>query len=425
MSEWRQMTIADIASPDPHALATGPFGSAISAKNFVDTGVPVIRGSNLSLDVGVRLKDDGLAFLTEAKALEFKRSVARRGDLVFTCWGTIGQIGLIDDRAGYDEYIVSNKQMKLTPDPTKVDSTFLYYLLSSPDMVRAVTGQAIGAAVPGFNLGQLRDIRVSFPSLSVQMRIGNVLSAFDDLIANNRRRVEVLEEMARAIYSEWFVKFRYPGHQGVPLVDSVLGPIPFGWNVSTLGAVADITMGQSPKSEFYNDDGIGKPFHQGVSDFGFHFPRTRKWCSVDGRSASDGDVLISVRAPVGRINIANTDITIGRGLAAVRAKDERQGLLLGHLREAFAEEDRMGNDGAIFKSLGKAEFAAIPIVSAPAPLADEADAILSENLAMTRALSESAQQLSAMRDLLLPKLVTGQIDVSTLDLDGLLEGQVA
>jgi type I restriction enzyme, S subunit len=152
MSEWRRATIAEVASQEAHALATRPFGSAISAKNFVEKGVPVIRGSNLSLDVGVRLNGDGLAFLTEAKAAEFKRSLARRGDLVFTCWGTVGQIGLIDGRAKYDEYVVSNNKMKLTPDPAKADSTFLYYLLSSPDLVRSVTGQAIGAAVPGFNL---------------------------------------------------------------------------------------------------------------------------------------------------------------------------------------------------------------------------------------------------------------------------------
>ena len=88
--------------------------------------MPVIRGSNLSQDVGIRLLDDGLVFLTEEKAKEFKRSMAQRGDLVFTCWGTIDQVGLIDDRARFREYVISNKQMKLTPDPRKADTLFLY-----------------------------------------------------------------------------------------------------------------------------------------------------------------------------------------------------------------------------------------------------------------------------------------------------------
>ena len=282
-------------------------------------------------------------------------------------------------------------------------------------------GQYDGAAaVPGLNRNQLHTVPVRLPDALTQRAIASVAKAFDDLIENNRRRVAVLEEMARAVYCEWFVKFRYPGHEDVPLVDSAVGPIPEGWQASTLAAIADFTMGQSPKSEFYNDEGIGKPFHQGVADFGRHFPTTRKWCSVEGRSAVTGDVLISVRAPVGRINVADTDITIGRGLAAVRAKDGRQGLLLGHLREAFAVEDSMGNDGAIFKSLGKAEFASIPVVIPPGDVAESCNKILGENFGMIRTLSHSTQRLTALRDLLLPKLVTGQIDVSTLDLDALV-----
>jgi len=292
-------------------------------------------------------------------------------------------------------------------------------------MVRTVTRQAIGAAVPGFNLGQLKKINLSIPPLDVQSKIAEVLGNIDDLIKINRQRVVVLEDMARALYREWFVHFRYPGHESVPLVDSELGPIPEGWQTTALAEAAKVTMGQSPASEFYNSEGVGKPFHQGVAGFGLHFPTTRKWCSVEGRSAFDGDVLISVRAPVGRINIADTDMLIGRGLAAVRARDGRQGLLLGRLREVFADEDSMGNDGAIFKSLGKAEFAAVPVVVPPEDLANAANEILTDNLSMTRTLTHSSRHLAAIRDVLLPKLVTGQIDVSAIDLSTLLEESAA
>ena len=106
MSVWRELTVAEVASPDAHSLATGPFGSAISSRHFVDAGVPVLRGANLSLDVGVRLRDEGLAYLAPEKAATFRRSSAQRGDLVFTCWGTIGQVGLVDERAEFDRYIV-------------------------------------------------------------------------------------------------------------------------------------------------------------------------------------------------------------------------------------------------------------------------------------------------------------------------------
>src|SRR3546814_8999475 len=97
-----------------------------------------------------------------------------------------------------------------------------------------------------------------------------------------------------------------------------------GWEAVPLVDVALITMGQSPKSEFYNTDGVGTPFHQGVTDFGSHFPTHRKFCTVDGRSAVEGDILVSVRAPVGRLNLADTTLVIGRGIAAIRSRSRSE-----------------------------------------------------------------------------------------------------
>jgi type I restriction enzyme, S subunit len=262
------------------------------------------------------------------------------------------------------------------------------------------------------------------PPLDEQRAILSILGSIDRLVENNRRRVEVLEDMARAVHREWFVHFRFPGHEHVELIDSDLGPIPDGWKVVPVSQVAEITMGQSPSSEHYNTDGVGKPFHQGVTDFGTHFPTTRKWCSVRGRDAREGDVLVSVRAPVGRINVADVDLTIGRGLAAVRAKDGRQALLLAHMRHAFAEEDSMGG-GAIFKAIGKQELAGVRTLKVSDRIATEAERIFASNLAMTRALTSASRRLAAIRDWLLPKLVSGQIDVSALDLDALVEDAVA
>src|SRR5437660_12551136 len=114
--EWREVAVEEIKGQSENALATGPFGSSIGSRFFADSGVPVIRGSNLSEDVGTRLNDEGLVFLPPGKAREFARSTVRDGDLVFTCWGTVNQVGLIDRRAAYREYVISNKQMKRTPD---------------------------------------------------------------------------------------------------------------------------------------------------------------------------------------------------------------------------------------------------------------------------------------------------------------------
>lgn len=187
MSALRSATIQSLASGKKSALSTGPFGSAVASKNFRQSGVPMLRGSNLSDDVGTKLDERDLVFLDPDLAATFERSTARPGDLVFTCWGSVGQIGLIDAAAQYGEYIVSNKQMKLSPDPEQVDSLFLYYNMSQPEMIFEVQSQAIGSTIPGFNLGQLRAVTVQIPGLAEQRAIAEVLGALDDKIAANTK----------------------------------------------------------------------------------------------------------------------------------------------------------------------------------------------------------------------------------------------
>ncbi|SMD19702.1 type I restriction enzyme, S subunit [Rhizobium sp. RU36D] len=167
----------------------------------------MIRGGNLSQDIGKRLDDVGLVFVDEVLAKEFSRSVAVEGDLVFTCWGTINQVGLIDERASFPRYIVSNKQMKLTVDQDKALPLFLYYFFSSPLGQHQIEMNAIGSSVPGFNLSKLRSIPVPLPPLRVQKQIVALLGSLDDKIELNRRMNETLEAMAQVIFRDWFVDF--------------------------------------------------------------------------------------------------------------------------------------------------------------------------------------------------------------------------
>ncbi|MGB3762108.1 MAG: restriction endonuclease subunit S [Ornithinimicrobium sp.] len=412
MNEWQEVVLGDLCE----RVTVGHVGKM--ATQYVERGVPFLRSQNVHPFV---INRKGLLFIGDDFNAKLRKSSLAAGDVVVIRTGYPGTASVIPedlDGANCADLVIITPSDRLNPH-------VLAGLFNSAYGQSTVKSQLVGSAQQHFNVGSAKAMKVRLPDRAGQDRIAEILCSLNDLIENNRRRVEILEEMARAIYREWFVEFRYPGHVDVPVVDSTLGPVPEGWEASTLGDVTDVTSGQSPKSEFYNEDGIGKPFHQGVADFGPHFPRTRKWCSIEGRSAFDGDVLISVRAPVGRINVADSDITIGRGLAAVRAKGGKQALLLGQLREVFAEEDSMGNDGAIFKSLSKAEFSSLPALVPPDDLANAAEEVLSDNLAMIRALSHATRQLSDLRDLLLPKLVTGQIDVSALDLGALLEGAVA
>ena len=427
---WTNCTVDDVKANTPNAISTGPFGSAISSRFFVESGVPVVRGSNLSQDVGVRLIDDGLVFLTEEKADEFKRSVARRGDLVFTCWGTIDQVGLIDDRSRFREYVLSNKQMKLTPDPRKIDSLFLYYLFSSRLMRETILNQGIGSSVPGFNLGQLKAITLRLPPISEQRAIAHILGTLDDKIELNRRMNETLEAIARAIFKSWFVDFdpvrtksegrdpRLPKHIAdlFPdrLEESELGEIPAGWKVGSVDDEFDLTMGQSPPGETYNEVGDGLPFYQGRADFGNRFPTRRVHCTAPTRFAKAGDTLVSVRAPVGDINMASEACAIGRGVAAARHKTGSRSYsyqFMQSIEEVFA---RFEAEGTVFGSIGKKDFHAIACVSPPRELVLAYEVCVSPIDDRVEVNERESRTLAALRDALLPKLIYGELRVSGL-----------
>jgi Type I restriction modification DNA specificity domain len=180
---WHEVSVEDLKAPTDNALSTGPFGSDIGSRFFEPYGVPVIRGSNLAFDGSTHLIEDGFVFISEAKAREVRRSVVIRGDLVFTCWGTINQVGLIGPRAEYSRYVISNKQMKFTPDQQKADSLFLFYLFSGPELQRTILDQGIGSSVPGFNLGQLKALRFMVPPLAEQRAIAKALGDVDALLS--------------------------------------------------------------------------------------------------------------------------------------------------------------------------------------------------------------------------------------------------
>lgn len=199
---WRRLTVDEIKSSEKSSCVAGPFGSSISSKYFVDTGIPVIRGSNLRDDL-TRFVPKGFVFVSQQQAEKYRAQHVHAGDLVFTCWGTIGQVGLIPADGPFPEYIISNKQLKLRPNLEISDPLYLFYYFASSQMVQHLRNKAIGAAVPGINLGILKGLPVVLPPLPLQHRIASILGAYDNLIEVNRRRIAVLQEMTRQLFEEW------------------------------------------------------------------------------------------------------------------------------------------------------------------------------------------------------------------------------
>jgi restriction endonuclease S subunit/predicted GIY-YIG superfamily endonuclease len=203
---WGWSTLGEVADPDSKAIVSGPFGSNIGSRFFVEKGVPVIRGNNLTTDM-TRFVDGGFVFVTEEKANELGNCDAVVKDLIFTAAGSLGQVGIIPDNTKYSRYIISNKQLRARVDKRRVDPLFAFYWFSSKEMVQYIQQRNTGSSVPLINLSVLRSLPLPLPPLTEQRAIAHILGTLDDKIELNRRMNETLEAMARALFKSWFIDF--------------------------------------------------------------------------------------------------------------------------------------------------------------------------------------------------------------------------
>jgi len=338
-------------------------------------------------------------------------------------YGTLGEIHYITE-----DYWPLNTTLYVQ-DFHGNDPRFISYFL------RSLNFQAFSdkSSVPGLNRSHLHAEPVRFPKdVDEQRAIAGVLGSLDDKIELNRRMNGTLEELAEAIFKAWFVDFepvkaKAAGAAGFPsmpqevfdalptrFTDSALGPIPEGWEVEALGDGCVLTMGQSPPSTYYNASGEGLPFHQGAGTYGDRFPRHETFCTVDNRVAEPGDVLFTVRAPVGRINVADRKLIVGRGIAAIRHRRGWRSFLLYLLKHRFTVEDSIGS-GTIFASVTKKDMEEIKLLVPPAGVVDAFEAV-GRLLDATYACNvQQNTTLAAIRDALLPKLLSGEIRVGPVE----------
>lgn len=309
--------------------------------------------------------------------------------------------------------------------------SFVGAVVESSDYKRWVKQNAGGAAQPNASAKVLGAYPMRLPDRATQAIIGAVFDVVADLIDNNRRRVEVLEEMARAIYREWFVNFRYPGHEDVPLTDSALGPIPAGWSASTCGSELSFIGGGTPAKanpEYWEAGTVPWYTPTDLTKTGWRYaaePERRITEQGLARSSARlfpaGSVLMTSRATLGVLSVATVEATTNQGFIVV-LPDERwsAGFMyewLDSQRDALAA---LGT-GATFKEITKGAFKNFPFAVPEQAVLDAYRSTTNPIELQISVLERQTRSLAALRGSLLPKLVTGQIDVSHLDLDGILE----
>lgn len=307
---------------------------------------------------------------------------------------------------------------------------YLFYALSSPAVQRQFHAYANGVTRFGLRKADVGIVGLPVPPYTEQRTIAHVLGTLEEKIGLNQRMNETLEKMARALFKSWFVDFdpvqaKMEGRDtGLPkeiadlfpdrLVESEQGDVPEGWSIRNLAETFNLEMGQSPPGNTYNKHAEGLPFFQGSSDFGFRFPLNRKFCTDPKRIAQPGDTLVSVRAPVGDINMAQEECCIGRGVAALRHRSNSTSFTYYYAWMIQKQLRQYEHTGTVFGSINKKQFEALPVLEPTKKLVKAFDAQVNALDTRVQSCTSETRLLASLREELLPKLVSGEIQVNDI-----------
>ncbi len=422
MTEWTTVSVRDVAQvfDGPHATPAktekGPWYLSISS----------LKRGRFDFSESAHLGEVDLPRWT-------KRVMPRPGDTLFSYETRLGDAAYWTNSF---ESALGRRMGLLRPHPDKVDARYLSYAYLGPEFQSTIRENTLsGATVDRIPVGEMPSWPLQLPDLDSQRLIATILGSIDALIENDRQRLEVLEEMARTIYREWFVKFRYPGHEDGTLVDSALGPIPEGWSTATLGGSAKWLSGGTPKTSVADFWGGELPWITSGTLTSLLLDRSDRMLTEAGASNGtrvvDRDALLFVvrgmsLAKEFRVGIADTRVAFGQDVKALVASSKMNPIYLAFSVITRADEiQRMVEfAGHGTGKLSTDRLQAIGLVQPPLAMQVRyADSVRPLRESMT-ALRLGVDRLEGLRGLLLPKLVTGQIDVSTLDLDALVEGAV-
>lgn len=326
-------------------------------------------------------------------------------------YGTLGEVFLLDE-----DFWPLNTSLYVRNFKGN-EPKFVAALLESMDLAQ----HDGAAAVPGLNRNQLHQLPVRCPDRETQVRIANILGSIDDLIKNNRRRIEVLEEMAQAIYREWFVRFRFPGHEVATFVDSTLGPIPEGWDVRPFSDIATFTNGFAFKPSHWSDS--GRPIIK-IKELKNGVTRSTPRCDETEIKVKywiePGDLLFSWSADLGIYRWSGEPGLLNQHLFVVQPTTETSSGYIQHALTGALPKFWDRAQGTTMRHIKRSALSEVTTIVPPASIDSDFNRRVAPLDELGLRLVQTNRELEATRDLLLPRLVNGEIDVSRLDLGALV-----
>ena len=377
-----------------------------------NSGIPFITISNIDSTNHLDFKNTLFVPIEYYDKLDSIRK-AQIGDIIYSVVGSFGKPVLIkkNKKFAFQRHIAI-----LRPDSSIVDSRYLYYVMLTREFYMQADSVAIGAAQRTISLTSLRNMKVKLPSLDVQQRIATILSRYDSLIENYQKQIKLLEESAQRLYKEWFIDLRFPGHENTKIVDGV----PEGWEKKKAIDFFIMSIGKTPpraEKEWFTNFPSDVPWVS-ISDMKdiMFVNETNEYLTKEAcekfnvKIVPEGTILLSFKLTVGRVSIADIPVCTNEAIAHFRkdGTNWREYTLL-YLR-AF-NYDSLGNTSGISKAVNSTIIKNMPFLLPPEILLNAFSDKVTSTFNNIRNLSSQIRHLTEARDRLLPKLMSGEIEV--------------
>ena len=401
MSEWKEVRLGDICNIFGRIGFRGyTINDLVSSK---DDGAISLSPTNI---IDGEINVDKCSYISWNKYYESPEIMIFKNDILIVKTGSsYGRTALVKE---VKHQMTINPQFVVLKN-ININPIYLSYYIKSKTFQNQISSIVVGSAIPTLSQKNLANLYLKIQGSQTQQEIAGILSSLDAKIETNNKLNEKMEEMAQAIFKSWFVDFE--PFKDKPFHETELGMIPEGWEVGSLSDIATITMGQSPRGTSYNENGEGIIFYQGRTEFGFRFPSVRLYTTAPSRFAEVGSTLMSVRAPVGDINMALLRCCIGRGVASIKSNCDCDSYIYYLMKSLKKRFDIYNGEGTVFGSVGRDTLRGLLITIPPSSVISDFEMNISKIDSRIKTNELESKRLASLRDTLLPRLMSGELTV--------------
>lgn len=405
--EWKETHLGIISE----SIQTGPFGSQLHQYDYSEKGTPVIMPKDM---IGASLIEDTIARISDNHVQRLKKHKVKKGDIIYSRRGDVGRCVLISSRE--EGWICGTGCLKVTLDTKKVVPSFIFYILQRKESVEWVENHAVGATMPNLNTGILSNLPLTIPSLSTQEKIVSILSNYDTLIDINAKRIKLLEESARELYKEWFVRMRFPGYEQTKFVKG----IPEGWKIKLIDDICQSVGGGTPSTS--NDNYWGGNI-KWVTPTDITSKQSLPLMRIEGRITEaglknssakmlpPGAILMTSRASIGFFGICKEPVCTNQGFISIIPNESYYRMYMVHNLMMRKEEIVSNANGATFLEISKGRFRKMEMLLPNVDILSKFEERSSTLFEAVYNIELQNQNLTATRDRLLPRLLSGELKV--------------